>query len=242
MGAQSTSPRSPGYDPDALPDEAPPHPVELSTFWIHLTEVDVQHYQACIDAGACSALTLRKDGLEWNGGRLDRVGHPVNGVSWAGADAYCRWLGGRLPTEAEWEFAARGEDGRRYPWGDETPTCERAHIAENGNDGCGTDATAPADTLPKKESREMQIRGLSGNVWEWTADWYRAGYEVNGSPLRDPRGPRDGNRRVQRGGGFTTSRTSELRAAHRAAVAPSLQLDDVGFRCVASDDTIEEAN
>ena len=240
MGAQSTEPAAPGYDPDAAPDEAPPHRVTLSPFFIHLTEVTAGQYQACANAGACPASEVLSPGGDFNYNVFGRHLHPMNGISWQGAAAFCRAIGGRLPTEAEWERAARAGDARKYPWGDEPADCLHAVMHEGAQpSGCGLDHTQEAWVPPKQGGHPLGLRHMAGNVWEWTADWYDETY-YRQSPDRDPRGPNDGTRRVQRGGGFAGADPVELRAAFRAALPPDVRQSDLGFRCAADDGAISK--
>ena len=174
-----------------------------------------------------------------------RARHPINCVDWERADTYCRATGGRLPTEAEWEFAARGSDGRLYPWGDETPSARylnacgsecvawgKAHHA--GLTGMyatsdGFETTAPVGSFPEGKSR-FGLMDVVGNVWEWVADWY-APYE-NGA-LVDPKGPETGTRRVMRGGAWNGAEPSWVRPTFRFMNDPSASSYGVGFRCAA---------
>ena len=152
--------------------------------------------------------------------------HPAVTMSWYGAQAYCRWNGAKLPTEAEWEKAARGENGRTYPWGEETPGC---HLGNYwiGN-GCMKD-TSPIGTYSDSGS-PYQILDMSGNVWEWVSDWYDASYYTS-SPSINPQGPTSGEAKLLRGGSW--SNPGEFaRAGYRGYAKPTLTGNNVGFRCV----------
>jgi formylglycine-generating enzyme required for sulfatase activity len=233
MGAQSVDPSAPGYDPDAEPDEAPPHRVEITGFWLQRDEVVAADYALCLKAGACSPAEV-KTGASFNADAPGRSLHPINGVSWAGADAYCRWVGARLPTEAEWEFAARGPKNLLFPWGSEPPDCRRVVMREPGGaGGCGADSTRQFDLYDTSRVMRAPFFHLTGNVWEWTADWYADDAYARAAP-KDPRGPATGTRRVQRGGSWASTDASELRGAYRAAREPETREDDIGFRCAVS--------
>lgn len=230
MGAQASDPAGPGHDPDARPDEGPPHRVTLSGFHMQRGEVTASLYQRCVDAGACSRDdVLHGEGYATLGG--EGLGdHPVNGVSWEGARKVCAWLGGRLPTEAEWEYAARGPDSRRFPWGD-TPGCgvydPDDAFAKTGS--CLQESTQATGRL--RGASPFGLLGMAGNVWEWTADAYAPDTYARGD-VTDPTGPPAGTARVQRGGGWTSSDPLELRSAARASLPPDQRMPDVGVRCV----------
>lgn len=147
--------------------------------------------------------------------------HPVGWVNWWEASAYAEWLGGRLPTEAEWEFAARsrGKD-RQYPWGDEPVTCKRAAGRQ-----CGHDSALRACDKPEGNT-EQGLCDMAGNVWEWTADWYGAYSTMDDE---DPLGPRLGSERVLRGGSHDAE-TKYLRSSHRHSWLPTGSVDLFGFR------------
>ena len=148
--------------------------------------------------------------------------HPVANVSWFEAAAYAAWLGGSLPTEAQWEFAARGTDGRLYPWGDGDPTCAQAHFM-----ACGS-TTVPVRIGREQGATPQQVSDLAGNVWEWCRDWYT---DYSAGELRDPLGPRTGSTRVVRGGSFLNS-TYELRGVNRYNSTPDTRNESLGFRVV----------
>jgi formylglycine-generating enzyme len=228
MGAQSTSGSQSNYDPESSADEAPVRRVTIASLYAMETEVDVRSFTACVRAGACRLQDVQTLGGYFNYGQPLRVDHPVNGVNWAGASGYCAWIGGRLPTEAEWEFLARGAEGRRFPWGDDVPNCEAAG-SRFGHQGCPLDGTRPPGVLVAASASGLTAMG--SGVWEWVADWY--GPYAAGAVV-DPSGPAEGTDRVQRGGGWTTEEALERRASYRASMPPEARASDVGFRCVRS--------
>jgi len=196
-------------------NEHPRHVVTLNAFWIDETEVTAWHYQTCIAAGVCDVPPMDDYALS---------GKPVV-VTWSEAQTYCRWIGGRLPTEAEWEKAARGSDARTYPWGDEQPDCSRANHASLK--GLCSDGPVDAGSYPDGASPYGAL-DMAGNVAEWVNDWYDPGYYAV-SPEQNPQGPDSGQERVVRGEAWDDT-FSAIRAAYRDACAP----DDpaIGFRCV----------
>lgn len=217
---------------DGDPDEKPVREIFLSEFWIDTYEVTVDQYRACVKAGICSAPASSGCGDEYNNWTQNRGDHPVNCVSWTQSDQYCRWAGKRLPTEAQWEKAARGTEGWTYPWGEAKPTCDYA-VMDDGGLGCGLGTTWPVGSKAKGKS-PYGAYDMSGNVWEWVADWYSSdGYQ---SALeRDPEGPKSGSRRVFRGGSFNYYVVSGLRAALRGRGVPAYVYYFLGFRCARFD-------
>jgi iron(II)-dependent oxidoreductase len=215
-------------------DEAPRHKVSLDAFWLDRTEVTVAQYGQCVAAGACEAVGCDP---ELNPRLPDQ---PVACVSWAHAQAYCVWVGARLPSEAEWEYAARGPEGNIYPWGDSfAPSrlnyCD-ANCTYEWRDAAHDDGfkmTAPVASFPGGASWCGAL-DLAGNAWEWVADWYAADY-YSVSPVRNPRGPDSGEAHVMRGGSCYYS-ASYLRSARRASIPPSDgQTNNSGaFRCAVA--------
>jgi formylglycine-generating enzyme required for sulfatase activity len=215
---------------DWFTNEEPPHEVYLDAFYMDKYEVTNALYKACEEAGECQPPqdTSRYDNPEYEN-------HPVVYVNWNQAKAYCEWRGTstgsgytRLPTEAQWEKAARGTDGRAYPWGEDID-CDRANYYD-GNRYCVGDTT-PVDSYESGQS-PYGIYNLAGNVWEWTADWYSETY-YQSSPLKNPLGPDSGTSRVLRGGSWYDL-VLGVRSANRYWVAPSHTGYDLGFRCARS--------
>jgi formylglycine-generating enzyme required for sulfatase activity len=199
-------------------DERPRHRVFVSAFHIDRDEVTRKSYQTCVAAGACA---------KPDGAGDDDV--PVTGVSWRDAAAYCAFVGKRLPTEAEWEKAARGSDGRIYPWGNE-PDCAQANFGNFEGEGrCPQNPGRPVKVGSYPGVSPWGVRDLAGNVWEWVADRYDARY-YHRSPARDPKGPTQGDRRVVRGGACC-SMFGLPRAGNRLAFPEDYRDIDIGFRC-----------
>ena len=183
----------------SLPDtgnssERPQHVVYLDSYWIDRTEVTNAQYRLCVNAGICSAPGC------WKEKDFSDDDQPVVCVDWVQAHTYCQWAGVRLPTEAEWEKAARGLDGRTYPWGEQPPSCLYAVMNEGGK-GCGAEKPWPVGSKLKGASPYGAL-DMAGNVWEWVADWYAADYYQD-SPVRNPAGPSSGLDKVLRGGSWS---------------------------------------
>jgi formylglycine-generating enzyme required for sulfatase activity len=205
-------------------DEQPVHRVSGSGFAMDRTEVTNARYRACVQAGECSPPSLT--GSKTRAHYFDDpqfADHPVIFVSWAQAQTFCAFAGGRLPSEAEWERAAAGESPRTYPWGEAAPDCSRANFA-----GCVGDT----DRVGRRLAGQSPYGALdmAGNVWEWTADWYDASY-YGQSPAQDPAGPDNGTLKVMRGGCWVSG-ASSLRTTCRKPELPNSWAPNVGFRCV----------
>ena len=224
MGSNNT-------DPNAEEDEMPQHLVFLDAYWIDQTEITNAQYQQCVTAGACLGAQV--------GPRFFKEPQlPAVGVNWEQAKDYCRWVGARLPSEAEWEKAARGVDGRLYPWGNEFDDtrlnyCDSNCVADwrdfEGDDGYKY--TAPVGSYPLGAS-PFGVLDMSGNVWEWTADWYAAdAYQT--APYKNPQGPTEGLQRVIRGGSWLYNGRA-LRLPRRNRDVPTSSYENIGFRCVVS--------
>lgn len=225
-------------DLDCDDDELPLREVAVDGFYLDRTEVRVVDYARCVVAGYCS--TRRLKGYALDGGSFTRSNkcnweqpyrekHPINCVSHAEAASYCSWKESRLPTEAEWERAARGDDRRRYPWGDEHANCLYTVMTEEGDQGCGKNLSWSAG-MKAKDASPFGARDLAGNVREWVADWYAADYYAK-APAANPRGPSQGTKRVARGGSFGTAVSKLMRISNRESYEPSTRSIHVGFRC-----------
>ena len=231
-------------------DEVPVHTVELDAFYIDQHEVTNAKYQAFVAAtghppprgiGYTAVYELLKNDYEpWNDPGFNHPDQPVTTVTWFNATAYCKWVGKRLPTEAEWEKAARGGlEGARYPWGDTEPGNTSANFADSQTEfewrspdvNDGFLFTAPVGTFPPNS---YGLFDMAGNVWEWCADWYSPTYysDVQGAenPPRNPTGPDTGERRVLRGGTWYRA-VHTIRNAERVSDFPNSSLSVVGFRC-----------
>ncbi len=234
---------------DGNPDERPVHSVTVPAFEMDLTEVTVRAYQACVAAGRCiprhavaSDWYVQHGGLDqWsracNYERPGRALHPMNCVDWSDADSFCRWAGKRLPTEEEWEYAARGPASRKFPWGNDAPTSGRLNA-------CGSECvswvkqntglrfrgmfkvsdswptTAPVGSFPSGDS-PFGLHDMAGNVWEWTATKHCA-YDRPGCSAVS---------RVNRGGCWGDWDPADVSSARRSGSPPSIRDGNLGFRC-----------
>lgn len=216
--------------------EAPQHLVTLEPFWIDQTEVTNDQYRICVETGICQPPEVCENGEPTYGDPL-MGSHPVICVNWQQAVGYCQWSGSRLPTEAEWEFAARGPESLTFPWGDEFDgnllnfcdvNCEFPHTDDRYDDGFVQ--TSPVGTFPGGSSW-VGAMDMAGNAYEWVADWLG---EYTAEPVANPIGPDEGDQKIIKGGSWFYHVTS-FRPAARAAVAPDKQMDSLGFRCVSSE-------
>jgi formylglycine-generating enzyme required for sulfatase activity len=204
------------------PDEYPQHKVTLSPFLIDRSEVTIGAYARCVDARVCKAASVPGDAWETT------PQHPIVGVTWYDAKKFCEWLNRRLPTEAEWEMAARRGHNAMYPWGG-TPGPGTANL-RGGDDGF--ERTAPVGSFPRGATASG-INDLSGNASEWVADWYEATWYEK-SPESNPKGPEaPTGQKVVRGGSWADP-DHPARATARAALDPNVSNNAVGFRCAAS--------
>ena len=221
------------------------HEVKVKAFCIDRTEVTVKAFAACVDAKVCTpAATVLEESPSinqaymeplaamCNGNKPDRADHPVNCIDWTQAQVYCAWAKKELPTEEQWEFAARGTDGRRYPWGNEAPDAAHLNAAGaeykqlyasfankemvpmyNADDGHPT--TAPVGTIAGDRSA-FGVMDMGGNVWEWTAT------------------KTEDKRYIGKGGGFDYNDPTWVRTTHHSTSAPTFRYVSLGFRCAQS--------
>ena len=205
-------------------DEFPVHHVVLNAYYIDKFEVTNGRFAKFVEAIQSEP--------PWGFADKDKpvihADRPVRWVNWMDATAYCLWAGKRLPTEAEWEKAARGTDGRVYPWGNDAPT--PVHAVYGLKEG-GEETTSDIGDRDKGQS-PYGAYDLAGNLYEWVMDWYAESYYLNfaGSPAINPRGPAEGTAKVQRGGSYLNS-PYRLRSSFRTKGDPTEQDSNVGFRC-----------
>lgn len=218
-------------------DERPVHTVYLDAFLIDRTEVTNAMYAGCVKSKRCdppraiTSITQNAANDSFYYGNPDFDDYPVIFVSWIDAKAYCRWVGRRLPTEAEWEKAASWDDEqktkRSYPWGN-TIDCSYANFYGKGNSLCVGDTT-PVGSYPEGASY-YGVLDMAGNVWEWIADRYAPEY-YGMSEFRNPIGPASGDTIVRRGGSFLTGRAVGIRSSDRDNLPPDNTSHNLGFRC-----------
>lgn len=216
---------NPENDPYFWGAEMPMHPVFLDSYYIYRTEVTNAMYAQCVADHKCPlpAQLYSRTRAEYYG-ESRFADYPVIFVTYYSATAYCQWAGGRLPTEAEWEKAARGSDNRWFPWGDDLPTITLANFDNQIGD------TSPVGSYPLGVS-PYGLLDMAGNVWEWTFDWFDATfYRI--SPDENPLGPVNGTRRVMRGGSWSNL-FDGMRTMSRTSSPPNQSLDALGFRCVS---------
>jgi formylglycine-generating enzyme required for sulfatase activity len=201
--------------------------VYLDDFYIDKFEVTNKLYKVCVDAGACEQprelYFFPESPNKLYFGNAQYENYPVIYVDWNMAKNYCEWRGARLPTEAEWEKAARGTTGTIYAWGHDLD-CQKANyqrcVNRTSEIGSYSDGVSP-----------YGVYDMTGNVWEWVADWYAANYYWTSSP-HNPQGPITGQSRVLRGGAWTRF---DVTTYHRLNFAPTYYTFDIGFRCARSE-------
>jgi formylglycine-generating enzyme required for sulfatase activity len=210
-------------------DERPQHNVYLATYWIDQTEVTNGMYQKCVSAGVCSEphlfSSMTRDSYY---GNPEFDNYPVINVDWFQAGDYCAWAGRSLPTEAQWEKAAKGTSSRLYPW--EGNEIIPGNVQANYNNNIGD--TTEVGSFPRGASPYGAL-DMAGNVWEWTADFYDAGY-YSKSPLDEPLGPSGGSSRVIRGGSWNDY-GYYFRTTNRGSYYPTNYISTLGFRCAVED-------
>lgn len=208
------------------PDEVPQHSVQLSPFALDETEVTVEAYRACVEAGACTPprtkARVNRCTYQQKNARL-----PVNCVTWFQANDFCLWVGKELPTEAQWEKAARGTKGLRYPWGMEPIDCSRANVFLPPRFCVGDPVSVGSYPTGRGPYGTMD---QLGNVLEWTRDWYDARYYYD-SAEKDPTGPPQTGKRGMRGSSFSDAIWGGQYSSARYYLEPDTTSALVGFRC-----------
>jgi len=229
----ASGPFTMGSNNEGLPNERPEHTVALDAFYIDKYEVTLNLYRRFLEA------EKREAPQTWDDEAATTVGdRPAIGMTWESAALYCKWAGKRLPTEAEWEKAARGGDARRYPWGDMQPFVDIA----NYNRGIwvseaitlvavtsGLEGMSVRHGLKEGGKSPFGVFHMAGNAAEWVADWYERDYYQK-SPEKNPSGPASGEKRVLRGGSWADLPTA-LRVTARFSAEPDFEDRTTGFRC-----------
>ena len=222
-------------DPDAFDDEKPEREVYLDAFWIDKTEVTNGMYEQCVDASVCLSQKKFAHNAATGSNHFNDPqynSYPAVYVNWEDGYTYCSWVGRRLPTEAEWEKAARGTNGYKYPWGNSSPDSSYANFNEYFGD------TQPVGSYPKGASPYGAL-DMAGNVYEWTADWFSERYDPN--DLTNPKGPSSGTVHVLRGASFFPDEQYIRTTLREAAGSPKSERygsGNWGFRCVISTDDL----
>jgi len=215
-------------DNNGQPSEMPEHTVYLDAYWIDQTDVTNAMFAQYVSSDGGNEPPSKNSSITrksyWH--NSEYADYPVIYVSWDQADTYCKWAGRSLPTEAQWEKAARGTDGRTYPWGegiDKTKANYLLRVADQGAADTTEVGSYPAGASP------YGALDMAGNVWQWVADWYDSGYYA-GSPKQNPTGPDSGTTRVARGGS-AGNQGGLIYSALRLEGDPAYQSFDTGFRC-----------
>jgi len=219
-----------GKDETETSNHNPAHPITLDGYWIQQTEVTNAMYALCVSLGVCTPPTHETGKPNWYTDPK-YANAPVVGVDWSQAGAYCEWIDARLPTEAEWEKAARGTEGPPYPWGEAEPTCNLL----NFKDCLATPAPEIIRTYPLGAS-PYNLADMAGNVFEWVFDRFASDY-YSTSPSGNPTGPSTGEERVVRGSSYLTP-AEDLGIFLRTSLKPELERSDLGFRCVLTGEAI----
>ena len=214
----------PAADKNAVTDELPMHSVTLKAFWIDQTEVTNRQYALCVRAGACTPPVSEQAGDPVYFGDAKYDNYPVTYVDWGQAAAYCAWATRRLPSEAEWEKAARGTKGALYPWGNAAPNNDLLNykLAKSG--------PMPVGSYPKGKSPYGAL-DMAGNVMEWVQDWYKNDYYKSQGSWLDPTGPAAGTYGITKGGAWISHADYRVRAAARYGYNRKTRLGANGFRC-----------
>lgn len=203
--------------------DAPVRTVAVDEFWMYETKVTNRMYAQCVAVGACSAPTEELGGPVYS--NPEYANHPIVGVNWDQAQTYCAWSQGQLPTEAQWEKAARGVEGNTYPWGNEKPACDLLNL------GYCSGRTSEVDAFSDGVS-PYGLYDMAGNIFEWTADWYGEAY-YSSAPAANPTGPESGQYRSIRGSSFETD-FDQVESAIRHFGAQVYHSRDLGFRCAVT--------
>lgn len=211
-----------GFD-KGFEHEGPSHNATVSSFWMDITPVTVDAYKACVDAGKCTTTQLTERAA-CNWGKEDRGKHPINCTDWEQATNYCTWMGKRLPTEEEWEFAARGPESNLHPWGETAPDSQ---LCWRGEKSRGRSSTCEVGSFPAGDT-PTGLKDMVGNVREWTSSLWclysKSGYDTS----------RCGVDRVNRGSAWSSSGYPWARGSLRSMDRPYYHFDFIGFRCAKS--------
>lgn len=232
MGCDAGNPAEDACSAIDQADELPLHTVHLDAYYIDRYEVTNARYSACVDVGSCTPpLHPESSTRSFYYGNPEYAQYPVVWVSWQQSSTFCAWAGKRLPTEAEWEKAARGAaDTRTYPWGDDAPSCAHANFWDIAN--TPTPCVGDTDRVGARPDGQSPygLLDMAGNVAEWVSDWYAADY-YSESPASNPQGPVTGVSHLLRSGYWGPT---SLRIANRSVVEVEAWSNGIGFRCARS--------